>query len=205
MQAATHQATIIMEIPLEYLYADPADHGDHDVHSHAHDHAPGLAGHLAERKRCKAGVTYSDHPFPTETRQNYGYSHLIIILGSSWEAWLHVVPIGMCLFFTAVVGFLVFTNLPLLMLAQSLFRSMDNFALVVVLYFILCGNIMTAGKIVDKLIKFSHTLVSWLPGGLAMAGCLGCGTVRRDLGVHRGHRGGPRRIHDPRPDEEQVS
>jgi len=41
------------------------------------------------------------------------------------------VPIGMCLFFTGVVGFLMFTDLPLLMLAQSLFRSMDNFALVV--------------------------------------------------------------------------
>jgi tripartite ATP-independent transporter DctM subunit len=101
-------------------------------------------------------------------------SHLIILL-VLLGGMAAVVPIGMCLFFTAVVGFLMFTNIPLLMLAQSLFRSMDNFALVVVLYFIFCGNIMTSGKIVDKLIKFSHALVSWLPGGLAMAGCLGCG------------------------------
>jgi tripartite ATP-independent transporter DctM subunit len=101
-------------------------------------------------------------------------SHLIILL-VLLGGMAAVVPIGMCLFFTAVVGFLMFTNIPLLMLAQSLFRSMDNFALVVVLYFILCGNIMTSGKIVDKLIKFSHALVSWLPGGLGMAGCLGCG------------------------------
>jgi TRAP-type C4-dicarboxylate transport system permease large subunit len=41
---------------------------------------------------------------------------------------------------------------------------MDKFALVVVLYFILCGNIMTAGTIVDKLIKVANVLVSWLPG-----------------------------------------
>jgi tripartite ATP-independent transporter DctM subunit len=99
----------------------------------------------------------------------------LIILGTLLGCMATLVPIGMCLFFTAVVGFLVFTDLPLLMLAQSIFRSMDNFALVVVLYFILCGNIMTAGKIVDKLIKFAHVLVSWLPGGLAMAGCLACG------------------------------
>jgi C4-dicarboxylate transporter DctM subunit len=46
---------------------------------------------------------------------------------------------------------------------------------VVVLFFILCGNIMTAGSIVEKLIKVVNTLVSWLPGGLGMAGCLGCG------------------------------
>lgn len=101
-------------------------------------------------------------------------AHLIILL-VLLGGMAVVVPIGMCLFFTAVVGFLMFTDIPLLMLPQSLFRSMDNFALVVVLYFIFCGNIMTSGKIVDKLIKFSHALVSWLPGGLGMAGCLGCG------------------------------
>lgn len=85
------------------------------------------------------------------------------------------IPVFMCLFFTAVLGFVLFTDLPLLVLAQSLFRSMDNFALVVVLFFILCGNIMTAGTIVDKLIKVANALVSWLPGGLGMAGVLACG------------------------------
>jgi len=81
----------------------------------------------------------------------------------------------MCLFFTAVLGFIFFTDLPLLLLAQTLFRSMDKFALVVVLFFILCGNIMTAGSIVEKLIKVANSLVSWLPGGLGMAGVLACG------------------------------
>ena len=80
------------------------------------------------------------------------------------------VPVFMCLFFTAVLGFVFFAGPPLLMLVQSLFRSMDNFALVVVLFFILCGNVMTAGAIVDKLIKIANILVSWLPGGLGMAG-----------------------------------
>ena len=85
------------------------------------------------------------------------------------------IPVFMCLFFTAVLGFLLFTDFPLLMLFQTIFRSMDNFALVVVLFFILCGNIMTAGSIVEKLIKVANALVSWLPGGLGMAGVLACG------------------------------
>ncbi|MBN2123196.1 MAG: TRAP transporter large permease [Deltaproteobacteria bacterium] len=96
---------------------------------------------------------------------------LLILLGSMAA----LVPVFMCLFFTAVLGFMLYTDLPLLLLAQSLFRSMDNFALVVVLYFILCGNIMTSGKIVDKLIKVANVLVSWLPGGLGMAGVIACG------------------------------
>lgn len=96
---------------------------------------------------------------------------LLILLGCMAS----YVPVFMCLFFTAVLGFVLFTDLPVLLLAQTLFRSLDNFALVVVLFFILCGNIMTAGSIVEKLIKVANALVSWLPGGLGMAGVLACG------------------------------
>ena len=96
---------------------------------------------------------------------------LLILLG----AMAATVPVFLCLFFTAVLGFVLFTNLPLLVLVQSLFRSMDKFALIVVLFFILCGNIMTGGSIVDKLIRFANVVVGWLPGGLAMAGVLACG------------------------------
>ena len=85
------------------------------------------------------------------------------------------VPVFMCLFFAAVTSFLLFTDLPVLLLIQSLFRSLDKFALVVVLFFILCGNIMTTGSIVKKLIRVANALVSWLPGGLGMAGVLACG------------------------------
>jgi len=84
------------------------------------------------------------------------------------------VPVFMCLFFTSVISMLIFTDIPMLLLIQTVFRSMDNFALVVVLFFILCGNIMTTGTIVEKLIKFANVLVSWLPGGLGMAGILAC-------------------------------
>lgn len=99
----------------------------------------------------------------------------IIILSILLGCMATYVPVFMCLFFTAALGFVIFTDLPLLLLAQTLFRSMDNFALVVVLFFILCGNIMTAGSIVEKLIKVANALVSWLPGGLGMAGVLACG------------------------------
>jgi len=96
---------------------------------------------------------------------------LLILLGCMAS----YIPVYICLFFTSVAGFVLFSDLPIQLLTQALFRSMDNFALVVVLFFILCGNIMTAGSIVAKLIKVANTLVSWLPGGLGMAGVLACG------------------------------
>lgn len=107
--------------------------------------------------------------------QSSDFIILLILLGCMAS----YIPVFLCLFFTAVLGFLFFSFMPphnsLLLLIQALFRSMDNFALVVVLFFILCGNIMTEGKIVEKLIKVANTVVSWLPGGLGMAGVLGCG------------------------------
>jgi len=100
-------------------------------------------------------------------------SHIIILL-ILLGCLATYIPVFMCLFFTAVLGFVLFTDLPLMLLAQTLFRSLDNFALVVVLFFILCGNIMTTGSIVAKLIKMANALVSWLPGGLGMAGVIAC-------------------------------
>jgi tripartite ATP-independent transporter DctM subunit len=101
-------------------------------------------------------------------------THLIILLMLLGSMAVYI-PVFMCLFFTAVLSFVFFTDLPVLMLVQTLFRSLDKFALVVVLFFILCGNIMTAGSIVEKLIKVANSLVSWLPGGLGMAGVIACG------------------------------
>jgi len=100
-------------------------------------------------------------------------SHVIILL-ILLGCMATYIPVFMCLFFTAVLGFLLFTDLPLMLLAQTLFRSLDNFALVVVLFFILCGNIMTTGTIVEKIIRMANALVSWLPGGLGMAGVMAC-------------------------------
>lgn len=96
---------------------------------------------------------------------------LCILLGCM----VSYVPVFLCLFFTATIGFVFFLDMPLALLAQTLFRSLDKFGLVVVLFFILCGNIMSKGKTVEKLIQMANALVSWLPGGLGMAGVLGCG------------------------------
>jgi tripartite ATP-independent transporter DctM subunit len=85
------------------------------------------------------------------------------------------VPVFLCLFIAATTGFVFFLDMPLTLLVQTLFRSLDKFSLVVVLFFILCGNIMGRGKTVEKLINLANSLVSWLPGGLGMAGVIGCG------------------------------
>jgi len=85
------------------------------------------------------------------------------------------VPVFMSLFFTGLVGLVWIAGIDPMIAIEVLYRSMDKFALIVVLFFVLCGNIMTTGSIVEKLIKTANIIVGWLPGGLAMAGVLACG------------------------------
>jgi C4-dicarboxylate transporter DctM subunit len=85
------------------------------------------------------------------------------------------VPVFMALFFTGAFGLIYLLGIDPMIVTEVLYRSMDKFALVVVLFFVLCGNIMTTGSIVEKLIKTANVLVGFLPGGLAMAGILACG------------------------------
>lgn len=85
------------------------------------------------------------------------------------------VPVFISLFFTGMIGLVWLLDIDPQIVIEVLYRSMDKFALVVVLFFVLCGNIMTTGSIVQKLIRTANALVGTLPGGLAMAGVIACG------------------------------
>jgi C4-dicarboxylate transporter DctM subunit len=102
------------------------------------------------------------------------YSYLLIfalLLGCLAST----IPVFMALFFTGTIGLVYLVGIDPQIVIEVLYRSMDKFALVVVMFFVLCGNIMTTGTIVQKLIKTANVMVGFLPGGLAMAGILACG------------------------------
>lgn len=84
------------------------------------------------------------------------------------------VPIAVILGVTTTVSLVFFGNTPLHIITQQLFNALDNFVLLAIPYFILAGAIMTRGGIAKRLIAFVNALVGWFPGGLAMAGILGC-------------------------------
>ncbi len=86
-----------------------------------------------------------------------------------------MVPVFLSLLLTGIIGLVFAAGIDPRIIVEVMYRSMDNFALVVVLFFILCGNIMTTGSIVQKLVNTANVMVGWLPGGLAMAGIVACG------------------------------
>jgi len=102
-------------------------------------------------------------------------ANYVLILALLLGCLAATVPVFMALFFTGLVGLVWIVGIDPQIVIEVLYRSMDKFALIVVLFFVLCGNIMTTGSIVQKLIKTANVLVGFLPGGLAIAGVLACG------------------------------
>ena len=99
----------------------------------------------------------------------------LLILAVLLGALATTIPVFMALFFAGMLGLVYLAGIDAQIGIEILYRSMDKFALIVVLFFVLCGNIMTTGSIVQKLIKTANVLVGFLPGGLAIAGVLACG------------------------------
>ncbi len=76
------------------------------------------------------------------------------------------VPVSFALAFS-VVPILMFTkNVTPVMLLQRMMNQFGSFILLSIPFFVLAANIMNAAGITNQLMKFSQSLVGFLPGGL---------------------------------------
>jgi tripartite ATP-independent transporter DctM subunit len=71
------------------------------------------------------------------------------------------------------VAYLLWNDLPLMMIAQRTVYAMDSFPLVAVPVFLFVGSLMNAAGISAHIYKFADTAVSRLPGGLAQVNIFG--------------------------------
>ncbi|PTM39818.1 TRAP transporter large permease [Bosea sp. 124] len=84
------------------------------------------------------------------------------------------VPVAIAVGLAAVAGLGLFTSLPLVLVAQQAFASLDKFPLAAVPFFILAGNLMGEGGISRRLVDFAKSLVGGVQGGLACTCILTC-------------------------------
>ena len=70
-------------------------------------------------------------------------TNYLIILALLIGCLASTIPVFMALFFTGMVGLVWIAGIDAQIVVEVLYRSMDKFALIVVLFFVLCGNIMT--------------------------------------------------------------
>ncbi|NDL67560.1 TRAP transporter large permease [Anaerotalea alkaliphila] len=76
------------------------------------------------------------------------------------------VPIAVALGIASVFTIMVFTEIPLSSVIQSMFTSMNSFVMVGVPLFILAGSLMDEGGVADKIYNFCDASVGWIYGGL---------------------------------------
>jgi len=78
------------------------------------------------------------------------------------------IPIAISLGVSSIVFILLKGGqIPLMMVAQRMIVSLDSFALVAVPLFIFAGELMNAGGITNRLIRFAEVLLGRFAGGLA--------------------------------------
>ncbi|PCL54340.1 TRAP transporter large permease [Bordetella pertussis] len=63
-------------------------------------------------------------------------------------------------------------DVPLLAVPQTMFESMDSFALMAVPFFVLAGRLMQTGGIAGRLMDLGLALIGWVKGGLGGAAVL---------------------------------
>ncbi|KAA0969507.1 TRAP transporter large permease [Aureimonas fodinaquatilis] len=76
------------------------------------------------------------------------------------------IPLAVALALASVASLWLFTSMPLDLLSQTMFSSMNSFLLVAVPLFILVGTVMERGRVAERIFDFAEALVGWLPGGL---------------------------------------
>jgi C4-dicarboxylate transporter DctM subunit len=78
------------------------------------------------------------------------------------------VPVAFSLGLSTVLGVWMHDTLPLEIVPQRIFVSLNSFPLMAIPFFILAGNLMGAGSMSKRLVNFASSLVGHFRGGLAM-------------------------------------
>lgn len=75
------------------------------------------------------------------------------------------IPVAVSLGFSSLLAMQI-QGTPLILLAQSVFESLDSFSLMAIPFFVLAGNLMQSGGIAQRLVNLANAIVGWVRGGL---------------------------------------
>ncbi len=82
------------------------------------------------------------------------------------------IPVAITLGLSSI-AYLLFSDIPLVVIPQKMYAGMDVFVLLCIPGFILAGNLMNGGGITGRIIRFSNAMVGWARGGLGLTNVAG--------------------------------
>lgn len=67
---------------------------------------------------------------------------------------------------------LIYLKVPLSVVYQGMITGTGDFTLLAIPFFVFMGDLMTEGKITDRIMELAEAMVGWMRGGLAMVNCV---------------------------------
>ena len=98
----------------------------------------------------------------------------LILFGALIFFLLLSVPVGIAVGVATALVMVIYTDIPLMVIAQKAFAGMDSFPLLAIPFFMFAGQLMCSGGISRRIVNFAETLVGFLVGGLAMVTVVAC-------------------------------
>ena len=83
-------------------------------------------------------------------------------------------PISIALGLSVLTYLFILSNVDPKMVGLKLFTSIDRFEIMAIPFFILAGNLLTAGGVARRMIDFATALIGHWYGGLGLAGVVAC-------------------------------
>ncbi|MBS4193077.1 TRAP transporter large permease [Bacillus sp. FJAT-49705] len=99
---------------------------------------------------------------------------VILLFGTLFVCLLIGVPIAISLGVSALVAIYFGSTLPLDIITQKAFTSLDSFPLLAIPFFMLSGILMGKGGVSKRLLDLATTMVGWMTGGLSMVTIVAC-------------------------------
>ncbi len=98
--------------------------------------------------------------------------NLTILIGVFLGGLIIGVPVAVTLGL-ASMAYLLFSDIPLVVMPQKMYAGIDVFVLLCIPGFILAGNLMNGGGITERIIRFANAIVGWMRGGLGLTNVVG--------------------------------
>lgn len=98
----------------------------------------------------------------------------VVLIGSLLLCLAVGMPIAVALGLSGIFAIFASGYLPMNVIAQTAFNSLDSFPMLAVFFFILAGIFMGRGGLSDQLISLADQLIGSRTGGLAMATVIAC-------------------------------
>lgn len=99
---------------------------------------------------------------------------IALLFGTLFVCLLIGVPIAISLGVSALVAIYFGSTLPLQIITQKAFTSLDSFPLLAIPFFMLAGILMGKGGVSKRLLDMATAMVGWMIGGLSMVTIVAC-------------------------------